>query len=458
MGGHSGDIPLAASRLIRRQRIFLIIVALAAVVSIAGLVASAFVKSPAQRAADQAPPHATVLTVPVLKEVLKTTVVIRGVIGSTSSVDVTLPTSTSSVVSALPKKVGDPVAPGQVVAQVAGRPVIALPGSVPAYRDLKPGQTGPDVAQLQAALIALGYADADASGSYGSGTKLAVTALYNHLGYDPASVGDAADPASQSLLQSAQDSVTQAQRKVDSDSAAVASALGGAAVSAARQELTYSEQDLSTARSRLAYLIGTTGVEFPQAEIVFIPFASAVIGAVNVKVGSPVPATTPLLSIDSASLIVSGLVPPSQQQLVKSGMNVQIDDDVNSRTSTGVVTNVGPFTSGTSDQATASQAPATPTPGYPLLVTPAAALPITWLGADVRLTILAASTPTEVLVVPIAAIISSADGGTLVTVVEPGGNLRRVGITVGANANGMVEVTPTSGASLAEGELVVTGQ
>jgi len=52
------------------------------------------------------------------------------------------------------------IAQGDVLYEVGGEPVIALYGDVPAYRsmrDLSDNMTGADVAQLEAALVALGY-------------------------------------------------------------------------------------------------------------------------------------------------------------------------------------------------------------------------------------------------------------------------------------------------------------
>ena len=42
--------------------------------------------------------------------------------------------------------------------RVNDRPVVLLHGSTPAYRTLSAGASGPDVAELNADLVALGYA------------------------------------------------------------------------------------------------------------------------------------------------------------------------------------------------------------------------------------------------------------------------------------------------------------
>ncbi len=60
-------------------------------------------------------------------------------------------------VTAVPA-LGQVVSQGQVLYQVNGAPVVLLYGSTPAYRTLSSGLTGADVAELNADLVALGYA------------------------------------------------------------------------------------------------------------------------------------------------------------------------------------------------------------------------------------------------------------------------------------------------------------
>jgi hypothetical protein len=59
---------------------------------------------------------------------------------------------------------GQVVRQGQVIYQVSGAPVVLLYGNIPAWRDLSEGVTGPDVTELNAALVKLGYASAAALG------------------------------------------------------------------------------------------------------------------------------------------------------------------------------------------------------------------------------------------------------------------------------------------------------
>jgi hypothetical protein len=77
--------------------------------------------------------------------------------------------------------IGQVIAQGHVLYRVNDRPVVLLHGSTPAYRTLSAGATGPDVAELNADLVALGYATAaqlhPTSASFGSATTTAVTKL-----------------------------------------------------------------------------------------------------------------------------------------------------------------------------------------------------------------------------------------------------------------------------------------
>jgi len=89
----------------------------------------------------------------------------------------------SVVVTKMIARLGGRVQPGHVIAEIDGRPIILLRGSLPAYRDLREGDSGPDVTQLQTALIRLGYADFDPSGYFGPSTAHALALLYEQLGY-----------------------------------------------------------------------------------------------------------------------------------------------------------------------------------------------------------------------------------------------------------------------------------
>jgi Putative peptidoglycan binding domain len=83
---------------------------------------------------------------------------------------------------------GDRVDCGGVLYRVNNKPVLLLCGSTPAYRSLSEGASGPDVTELNANLVHLGYAtDAQldpSSGSFGAATASALRKLQAKLGED----------------------------------------------------------------------------------------------------------------------------------------------------------------------------------------------------------------------------------------------------------------------------------
>jgi len=101
------------------------------------------------------------------------------------------------VVSGKVHKVGDTIHYGDVVAEVSGRPVFAVPASLPLYRDISGDDTGSDVAGLQKMLAGAGLYKGAADGKPGAATLQAIAKLYTRAGYgapDPVGllVGDTA--------------------------------------------------------------------------------------------------------------------------------------------------------------------------------------------------------------------------------------------------------------------------
>jgi hypothetical protein len=82
--------------------------------------------------------------------------------------------------------VGQVITQGQVLYRVDDSPVVLLYGSTPAYRSLSAGATGPDVAQLNADLVALGYGTSaqlhPRSAFFGSATTAALQKLQAAVG------------------------------------------------------------------------------------------------------------------------------------------------------------------------------------------------------------------------------------------------------------------------------------
>jgi peptidoglycan hydrolase-like protein with peptidoglycan-binding domain len=88
-------------------------------------------------------------------------------------------------ITALPA-LGQVVSEGEVLYRVSGSPVVLLYGNVPAYRSMSEGMSGPDVAELNSALIALGYASGAplrrSLDHFGPATAVALDRLQSRLG------------------------------------------------------------------------------------------------------------------------------------------------------------------------------------------------------------------------------------------------------------------------------------
>src|SRR5262249_45942748 len=112
-------------------------------------------------------------------------ITVQGIVRSSRNVTLTARAPYATVaLTRMPVRPGDRVKPGDVIAEIDGRPVFVLRGRLPAYRNLHEGDHGPDVAQLQQALQGLGYADYDPAGDFEQSTALALLLFYRNLGYD----------------------------------------------------------------------------------------------------------------------------------------------------------------------------------------------------------------------------------------------------------------------------------
>ncbi|MEM9135146.1 MAG: peptidoglycan-binding protein [Actinomycetota bacterium] len=188
---------------------------LAVLAAVIGWVAGQRIQSPAEMAANAAPPAASLLTVPVELALLEQAVVIRGTVSPSDETSI-VATSVDGVqvVTAMPKAAGDPVEEGDVLVEVGGRPVIALQGDLPAFRDLVPGLRGPEIRQFEEALVRLGYDPGVVDDEYSAKTAAAVDRLYRDRGYEAPEADDALADAvdlAESAVQTADDELAAAQ-------------------------------------------------------------------------------------------------------------------------------------------------------------------------------------------------------------------------------------------------------
>ncbi len=146
-----------------------------------GWAAAREIKSPAQVAADAAPPAASLITAPVELRSLATEVIVRGTVRYGKPQEVALPVSglknNAQIVSRAPRA-DSRLRDGAIAMTVSGRPVFVLRGDTPMHRDLGPGDSGQDVRQLERALVRLGHAPGAVDGVYDGATAAAVAELY----------------------------------------------------------------------------------------------------------------------------------------------------------------------------------------------------------------------------------------------------------------------------------------
>ncbi len=293
---------------------------------------------------------------------------------------------------------GRVIAQGQVLYRVDDRPVVLLRGSTPAYRTLSIGVSGPDVAELNADLVALGYATraqlSPTSASFGSATTTAVEKLQAALGV----AGNGAVALGQAVFEPTAVRVT-----------SVSAQLGGRT------------QPGET-------MIGATSTA-RQVQI-----ALAASQQTEVAVGNKVTITLPdnRITPGVVSSVATVATCPSGSGPGGSGSS-----------------SAAPGTDNCSSNGSGSS---TPTITVEVAFSDPAATGA-WDQAPVQVGITTASVP-DALAVPVTALLARSGGGYAVEVVGPGATSHLVPVSLGLfdDADGLVQVT---GAGLAAGQEVV---
>ena len=429
------------SRLARRRRALFWVAGGAALLAIGGLIGSSFVKSPQQIAADTAAPASTVTTAKVVSQVLTSSVQMRGVVFPAMQYDVypsapeadTAATGTGSAaggsatgggspavyISRLDVAAGQTISNGKQLAEIDGEPLFALAGRVPAWRDITPGESGPDVAELQKALAALGYYQGvDTPGFFGAATQDAVSAYYEHLGYTPPAAGGV--PLTDVIF-------------MPSLPAKVIAVNGAKGQQPGQPFLELA------ARGSLAL----TG-ELPPA------YAAQVKPGLKVKIFDEVTgirASGTIADVGTATTITP----------VGAIVNVGGGSAAASAAESAGSGSAGSGSAGSAGSSDSSGSAANPegTPFIPLAVAPSNPLPAALNGENVLVTVDTGRTEGPVLTVPVAAIVTTGSGTSYVTVAGGHGRQAQVAVTPGISENGYVQVTPVTAGKLAAGDSVV---
>jgi hypothetical protein len=381
------------ARLRRRRAILLAIVIVALIAAVGGLLLSTFIKSPADLAAQSQPPGLTQLTATVRRQVISSTVLAQGVVSQPAEVSGPAASGGGGSAGAQPivtqifLHTGTDVTPGSVILEVAGRPVFVFAGTIPAYRNLVPGESGEDVAELQLGLESLGFGVGDDTiGVYGPGTASGVAAFYQSIGYSAPmiSTGPKAD----------------------------------------------------------------RGAMMPLSEFMFVPRFPAHLASIGAKVGGT--AKGALVTLSMGNPAIAGQLNPNDRGLVRPGVKVKITDTVTGKSVRGRVTSV--------KSRTETKGSISGGIFLPMRIKPSRPLSTSLIGQNVTLTITAAHSSGPVLAVPEAAVFASVNGSTYVTRVTAAHSQVRVPVRTGITGDGLVEITPVSGGTLAAGDAVLTGE
>ncbi|HEX4063877.1 MAG TPA: peptidoglycan-binding domain-containing protein [Streptosporangiaceae bacterium] len=429
----------------------------AALLAGGGLIGASFVKSPQQLAADTAAPSPTLTTGTVVSQVLTSSIQMRGNVYPSTQYDLyaNAPSSDSSAssgadqgasddgtspdtgggavyISKLEVAAGDTITNGKELAEIDGEPMFALTGPVPAWRDLTPGETGPDVTELQKALTSLGFYDGgDTPGYFGAATEDAVALYYEHLGYTPPSTGGVpmvdvvflpSLPATVVAVNGAtgqqpgQPFLELAPRGSLALTGELPPAYDGQVKSGLK--VTIYDEVTGIHASGTVSDLGTATLTAPTGAVVDIGGGSGAAGSTG--------------SAGSGSTGSTG----------STGSSGSSGTSGTSGTSGAAGSGGGAGNSGA-------------TPFVPLTVRPSKPLAAALNGENVLITVQTGQTEGPVLAVPVAAIVTTASGRSYVTVVGAHGKQTNVTVTPGISDNGYVQVTPASSRALAAGDHVV---
>lgn len=366
-----------------------------------GWVAAERFQSPEQRAAAASPPPAEPVVVEVREGLLEETITATADVHDASITNVAIPIVASpSVVTATPCVPGSPVAPGTVLVEVNGRPVFALPGAFPFYRDLTEGDRGPDVQQLQDALRALGNAIPEReSGAFGSRTARAALTLYANAGYDRSLiVSERSEPADPGTADGAEAGVSS----------------GDAAV----------PQTVPV-------------VTLPLSDLVVI--ASLPLGFVTGPgVGSTLTAENATASLSTGELAVSSIVPPAVAAHIPAGSSAVLRD------TTGLT--VQADTGAVTGDPTATE--------MTLAFLVSEPIPPEWKGQAILATITLQTVGESSLIVPTRAIISGPSDTFSVLKMTDGGSLVQIPVEQIGTLAGQSAIAPLRSGALVTGDQV----
>ncbi|MFD1940483.1 peptidoglycan-binding protein [Nonomuraea mangrovi] len=208
------------------------------------------------------------------------------------------------------------------------------------------------------------------------------------------------------------------------------------------------KKDVSAAQALMAEYTRTYGTTIPPGELVFLPKLPARLHKAGVKAGETVDKA--IATVTSSSFVVTGSVEAAEADLLKEGLRAVIETDAGKTHPARLIAfgekaklSTGEAKAGDGSQQMSS---------VPVLISPLSEKGLKGLsGANVTTRVTVGATDAEVLVVPVAAVITSADGKARVRVEVSPDRTKDVEVRTGLTADGKVEVT----GELKEGDRVV---
>ncbi len=356
---------------------------------------------------------------------------------------------------------GETIEQGDILYYVDGEPVVVMYGDVPAYRtlrDLSENMTGADVLQLEEALVALGYDPellAAVDEEFTDYTETLVERWQEDLGVEETgqvTLGDVIFiPAASEILSvnvAVGDSVNSGQPIATISTGAPLEGADVLQLEEALVALGYDGPivdgvwDGGTKDAVLAWQ-ADIGLEedgvIDLGEVVFLS-SMVRVNEVLASVGSSVNAGTAVLGISSADQFVTFDLPAADQGLVVIGQEVIIEMPDGSDAG-GVVIEIDRVASGGQGSATF---------GVKIVLDdPSVAVGLDEAPVDVEII---SDSVSNVVAVPVSALVALAEGGYAVEVDAGNGTTRLVAVEPGFYADGLVEVE-SDGLSI--GDMVV---
>ncbi|MFF5213269.1 peptidoglycan-binding protein [Streptosporangium sp. NPDC000396] len=221
-------------------------------------------------------------------------------------------------------------------------------------------------------------------------------------------------------------------------------------VSPLRMKVSNSAAGLADARDMLAEFLKTYGVSVPAGEVVFLPTLPARIDKAEGKPGDTI--ESKVATVTSSAFAITGSVEAKEAKLLRRNQKATME------TLDGTLLPARLTATGEAARVTSEDKKKdTPDTGsVPVLLTPDTAKGLKALvGSSLTVRISVGSTEGEVLSVPVAAVVTSADGRPRVRVALDGDRTREVEVRTGLTADGNVEITPVQAGTVKEGDRVV---